>query len=484
MQEFLLAKEVLFHIGKVTIQPELLWRALSGAVKALNEECGYYILSRKAIQTQLPPEELRRLLDKLSLIRELFNSQSILRTGTVSMTITRCVLDLARQRSCSDERDRIYGMIGIDPELAIVPDYTLAPEEVYWDFFTRSLLSGNFALLHACSAGTSTPGAPSFLPTFSISDSGGHSQNSQPVYHPIRASFRTTFASGRGFSASIRVTQSRHLCIRGVLIGSIVSKLGFSDSATSTIVRATDTSTDDICYDVSKDPPKTPFLPLRANRVELGKNTLYHLFPDYTNTPAWSSDVFSHIPCPYGVPDFTFFWSPYAIYSSVHDLLQAMYQATKPPSSKTSRLDTGLRRAMSSNTIHNLPFNTTHRNEMLDRVMFRTDADHVGVATSCVQPGDRVVVFDGDTTPFVLRGAGSSGEGEAELWSVVGDCWVYGFMAGDYDGHTVVNGEGTSLRLKKPYTWEQKRKANFYRRFKPRQGKERRALVKQTFVLC
>ena len=139
MQEFVLDTSSSFYIGSISFESELLYRALTGASFAIDMD-GY--------NSNLPESTCLVLLAKLNFVRSGFvfrdrtraspDSQSRRRLAPLDMTdlpnystqtpLTRCILDIARQRSCSDERDRIYGMLSvlcIGKELAIIPDYTI-----------------------------------------------------------------------------------------------------------------------------------------------------------------------------------------------------------------------------------------------------------------------------------------------------------------------------------------------------------------------
>ena len=72
------------------------------------------------------------------------------------------------------------------------------------------------------------------------------------------------------------------------------------------------------------------------------------------------------------------------------------------------------------------------------RVIFLTRKGYIGLGPYGMQEGDKVVIFDGDSTPFVLR----ADESEYDRWKLVGECYLDGWMYGDLFGHTVVEGEG------------------------------------------
>ncbi|KAF2501313.1 hypothetical protein BU16DRAFT_577499 [Lophium mytilinum] len=63
---------------------------------------------------------------------------------------------------------------------------------------------------------------------------------------------------------------------------------------------------------------------------------------------------------------------------------------------------------------------------MSGRCLFRTASGHIGIGPEDLRNGDRIVVFVGARTPFVIRpGRGREG------FEVVGDCYVHGIMKGE-----------------------------------------------------
>ncbi|KAK0632469.1 heterokaryon incompatibility protein-domain-containing protein [Immersiella caudata] len=63
---------------------------------------------------------------------------------------------------------------------------------------------------------------------------------------------------------------------------------------------------------------------------------------------------------------------------------------------------------------------------------FRTHGGHVGLAPAETEPGDLAVIFPGFSAPYVLRRVGD----DARMYELVGECYVYGVMDGEYLGAT------------------------------------------------
>jgi hypothetical protein len=55
------------------------------------------------------------------------------------------------------------------------------------------------------------------------------------------------------------------------------------------------------------------------------------------------------------------------------------------------------------------------------RALFTTHGGHIGVGPRWIQSTDSIVIFAGETVPFVVREAG-------EYWTLVGPAYVHGVM--------------------------------------------------------
>jgi hypothetical protein len=92
-------------------------------------------------------------------------------------------------------------------------------------------------------------------------------------------------------------------------------------------------------------------------------------------------------------------------------------------------------RGHSSKDFSKLDINMYHAN----RNFFETEQGYFGLGPCWLDRDDLVFLFDGGTTPFILRNV-EAGDGEpGDTWQLVGDCFPLGWMHGDYFGHTVVD---------------------------------------------
>jgi hypothetical protein len=128
----------------------------------------------------------------------------------------------------------------------------------------------------------------------------------------------------------------------------------------------------------------------------------------------------------------------------------------------------------------------SHTQHMYNRVFFLTRKGYIGIGPYGMQEGDEVAIFDGDSTPFVLR----ADESGSDRWKLVGECYLDGWMYGDLFGHTVVESEGeesTSQDVRK-YAEEEIEsgvgEAKSKSTLPKDKGDEGKVLKRTSFILC
>jgi hypothetical protein len=99
----------------------------------------------------------------------------ILRSTAVEIDIIDFV-QFSRYASCSDPKDRIYGMLNLISldvhrhNLGIIPDYSKTKEQVYYDFVQRYIMIlKSLRVLNLCNLQKSSPNLPSWIPDLSVS---------------------------------------------------------------------------------------------------------------------------------------------------------------------------------------------------------------------------------------------------------------------------------------------------------------------------
>ena len=97
----------------------------------------------------------------------------ICRCGVPGSNITlQRVMEITRDANCSDERDRVYGilsLVGERKELAIQVDYNLSTVEVFKELMLKIAIDlKNLALLTSCELNNTNSGLPSWVPNWSV----------------------------------------------------------------------------------------------------------------------------------------------------------------------------------------------------------------------------------------------------------------------------------------------------------------------------
>jgi hypothetical protein len=98
----------------------------------------------------------------------------ILRSTAAEVDIIDFV-QFSRYASCSDPKDRIYGMLNLISldvhrrNLGIIPDYSKTKEQVYYDFVQRYIMMlKSLRVLNLCDLQKSSPNLPSWIPDLSV----------------------------------------------------------------------------------------------------------------------------------------------------------------------------------------------------------------------------------------------------------------------------------------------------------------------------
>lgn len=140
VQEFVLGKKVRFQIGAQELEDDMVKTALDVLLKTRDYST---------------TESVIRNTDRLSFVSGLFRVRKLYRetkeqgNGTGSpFSLAGCVSSLARRRVCSNERDRVYGVLAIAQNDMITPDYSTPMRDLYFEVARQSLRHGELILLH------------------------------------------------------------------------------------------------------------------------------------------------------------------------------------------------------------------------------------------------------------------------------------------------------------------------------------------------
>ncbi|UPX12207.1 uncharacterized protein EKO05_0002770 [Ascochyta rabiei] len=356
------------------------------------------------------------------------------------LTLVRTFLDLTRQRLCKDSRDRIYSVLGIYGDVEFVPDYTLPPQRVYKDFVSKTLEAGDFSILHECCIGITNADEQSYVPFFGQS-------RSQTKYIPFADPLGATYSAGLHQQPRVNVDQGKYISIQGFHIDTVQQKLDLSEDC--------DINLDSAGLVINSPSPNSELeeLPLHGTWGAIYQTIMNHLITDTDEALRWRKDYEENRLSP------QFAKAPYPHNSLFEVLVRAIRTDLNADYDWVStkgqiRTDAHLHRS--------------RRKILAERSLFWTDKGYIGLGTCHLQAGDEVVVFSGDTTPFLLRKEAHN-NGPDVVYSIVSDCYACGWMYGPFPDKTVAR--DPSLRR------------SITKKLKGHKMESRPALESRTFVI-
>jgi hypothetical protein len=439
VQEFVLAQDVLILHGHEQVDLELLAptaRVLTG--------CRTQLLSDPNARANLDRDSpVWDLLSTAAKIWDLISfRESYGRSSRPSLLC--CFRELSCGRSCTDDRDRIYAMLGIAGNHSVTPNYDLSPEDVLLNFATGCLLGGEVSLLHESSLGPRTFSNYSFVPCPFPRDNQPFSmENRNPRF---RASGSSAFQAHSHRQGKV--------AIRGIQIGSITAFSGW--------IR------------------REGGLKFTSDADHLGDEMTTMGYPDnfveawdaYKDWDTWSQSLYSSGQVHprnrrASLADFERLISPettgLARIAADRRSCGGVLKVALAVPSLLMRLHPSLSKSWErfKNSHSRSPRVIFSPPVINNRVLFWTCSGYMGLGNRYLKIGDRVVIFDGTQTPFVLRSASTSAS--EQEWTMVGDCYLDGWMDGNYAGHSIkdelsINAHGGlasgEAEASDQYTWK------------------------------
>ncbi|KAF2623123.1 HET-domain-containing protein [Macroventuria anomochaeta] len=403
VQEYVLARQVFFQLGPLLTSAQKL--------ETVVKRTGVYIDGDKKLYDQW--KSILRLFEYRKLVQERESDDA-----NSQLTLVRIFLDLTRSRLCKDSRDRIYGILGIFEDVNIVPYYTLPPRQVYQDFVSKNLVAGDFSILHECCIGTAQPEEQSYVPFFGQS-------RSQSTYTSF-ASRLATYCAGLHQPPVVNIDEDNYISVQGFFIDTVQQKLDFAEDCDIELE-----SGGPLTHNPGSG-SETAKLPLHGTWGAIYQTALGHLVNEPEDQSRWRKDFEVNRLFP------QFSMAPYPHNSLFDVLVRAIRTDLNGDYDWTSsngriRTDSHLHRS--------------RRENLQERSLFWTTAGFIGLGTCYLQPGDEVVVFNGDTTPFLLRKEGYLEGTETDVYKIVSDCYVYGWMYGPFPDRTVARDPSRRLRI-------------------------------------
>lgn len=350
--------------------------------------------------------------DEFDTIKRLLSQRTHLESLRILMPgqklSTANLLTLMSQRNCKDGRDRVYGLLGITRDIEMVPDYTLSPGRVFAEFITKVLKSGDFSVLHACCIGTADAALPSYVPA--LTSKTPHIAIASAYFNrPGRALFK----AGLQYKPKVHLDKGIHISIHGTPIDTVVGKLDFAESLTTRHYR-----------------PKC--IPLDCTLRSQYYTALLYILLNASSQLHWQIKFHLNKPSPRSRN----FQSETYPYNTLFNILTHTMTVVAP----TNHVSTSFDESEESEYAHyeewtshadvpnQVVLNHDSHRSLLQRSLFWTKQGFIGIGTRHVRPGDQAVVFDGDSVAFLLRRKPRRREKTPDVFDVVGDCYVYGWM--------------------------------------------------------
>jgi hypothetical protein len=347
------------------------------------------------------PTHLLGLYRVAMLLSPMFNSrqnrttirdeQANKKLETSSLSLASCLIEFSKGRECKDARDYLYAMLALaEDNLGITPDYTLSFASMLNDFAKRSLCAGELSILHA-SGVRPNHGADlaSFVP--SIRD---WANTPLPLNAP-----QLQFSTATNCSATITTISTTTVSIRGTRVDRI-SRIGGSLKRGPMIV--------------GREFPDH-FLGFKRWLGQQPRAVLHQCSLMYVGQLE-----------PYRDNHF----KDYLV-----EQISTMGTMVEVPKVSGDQI----RRLPSPGSLRHTKRDKIVQPYMEHRKVLQTSQGYLGVGPFWMKPDDQVVTFDGGATPYILRKVISEDGDGGESWQLVGDCFLLGWMKGDYFGHTVVD---------------------------------------------
>ncbi|MCJ1394394.1 hypothetical protein MMC18_007272 [Xylographa bjoerkii] len=379
-QEVALASSLHLQIGHGKVK----WEIVFDAIDWLSRSCDFW----NTLHAKTPLEETSALI---STIMGTISAFLIVRAsvGDSSTAGSYSILRLYRYLRCSDDRDKIYGLLALTSGFAIRPDYTLPVEEVYQRAaFAAMIQSGTLEVLRAASFTEQKYALPSWVPDWSVREILG----SRSTY--ITYGYQKHFSACRDLRAEPRYSKSGELVLQGVSIG--------------TIIRTTD-----VCQDkADSNEPRRP-LPSLLSKAKRDLSMLM-------DTAGIESEEFM-------------------LRVLVGDTIRdSVAQTVRRPLARD--LDISLNTFEQIISSEYRPDDNMHRFikamavAQYYRRLFSTNKNQIGIGPSTISSGDLICVLNGGEKPFVLRRCKPDTHSDDSLvnrYQLVGEAYVYGIMDGE-----------------------------------------------------
>lgn len=364
LQEWLLARDVTIYAGNDCISFDLFGCAID-----ILQHHEHLIFQPSSAHIK---GMMSRYLRNISVVADMANLRRLYPWKTKKSLYQCCRMLIDRE--CTNDYDKIYAVFGLAMDtLSMQPEYERCLEDVRLDLSTKSLLAGDFSVLHQAD----TSQRPSFLAQLRSCDG-----QARPL--PLGGNNIDRYRAGLSKEHLVRELKRSCVAISGVWVDEVC----FVDEFNDTIID-----------------------------IGTGQGTPF-------KSPSF--DAYEHVKS---------YWLLLAIYQSQDDtsFKLAFWRTINlgfcPKQEMIPYYDKGL-----DFCFLDLPYRKNIQTCFKNRGFFMTKSGYVGLGPRWMRERDQVVIFNGAETPFLLRKHDAN---EAETWKLVGDCYVDGWMDGEYNGHQV-----------------------------------------------
>ena len=313
----------------------------------------------------------------------------------------RYLLDTLRGSQATDQRDKVYALLGLSPSayaMRIIPDYTASVDHVFCDA-ARAIITEDRNLDVLClvegpseTSRLRTLDLPSWVPDFTA-----EYVNIGTADH---RNTRRFYASGTTLSENVDIGDPRVLAVKGYLIDTI-KEIGFSCALSDidgpnfglseatrrqVIVDGLEKVQNWKPHAMNEDPYAVLSQTLTAG------SHIDHDWPIAANQIEESRNAMLKLAYSLGIRN-----------DKIISVASAPYSVEEPELSS---------------------YITTLDWMLIGRQLVVTTDGHMGLAHSTVKPGDAVCILLGGQTPFILRSNGKA-------WEFQGESYIHGLMSGE-----------------------------------------------------
>jgi hypothetical protein len=329
------------------------------------------------------------------------------------------ILRYSRVCGTTEVRDKIYGILGLFKPGFVEVDYDLPVETIFHQFAEAVIqLTGNLNILKHAGMSQKFEGLPSWVPDFT--ETSTRSLRGYNWYVPWRANaedhYEVRFADGKQISipredlalkylSGLAFSADRSLLIKGKMVDTIRS----------------------VGVELPRGVSHAPGTDAFAHVMKEWETLATTLIPDWKTSPDSSvSHAFATtLSATHGDEIFSVDlgftqWYRHCGATVLEKADPSMFLRDHEfylwwsNVDKTDDEDEGL-------GYHIREFADRMIHASYGRCLFTTEKGSMGLASSRVKAGDRIVYFPGSSEPFVLRKR-EDGKG----WTLVGDCYLYG----------------------------------------------------------